>query len=129
MSARDDLTPEQRATLAQQMGDAQPARNSLLMSFGKAIQDSCEHEHPKWEDLFCRNLVAYMGEKAAPILRRLLDAEAEVDGLRDELAEEKADRNPLCCPALKMPTKQAFTMPMKIPTNRTGSSARCRTDA
>ncbi|HEY6117370.1 MAG TPA: hypothetical protein VI172_15570 [Candidatus Dormibacteraeota bacterium] len=95
MSDRDELTAEQRAMLAEQIGDVRSARNSLLMSFGKAVQDRREHEHPKWEDLYCFNLTSYMGERAATLLRRLLDAEAEIERLRDELAEEKADRNPL----------------------------------
>jgi hypothetical protein len=95
VSAREELTPEQRATLAQQIGDARAARNSLLMSFGKSVQDRREHDHTtQREDWYCLNLAAYMGERAAPLLRRLLDAETEVDRLRDELAEEKAGRNP-----------------------------------
>lgn len=95
MSAHQELTPEQRATLAEQLGDAKPASSGLLMSFGKSVQDRREHDHTtQREDWYCLNLAAYMGEKAAPVLRRLLDAEAEIDRLRDELAEEKAARNP-----------------------------------
>lgn len=103
MSARDELTPEQRATLAQQLGDAEPARNSLLMPFGESIRDRRDHDHStQSEDWYCLNLAAWMGEKAAPVLRRLLDAEAEIDRLRDELAEEKAARNPrLACLIVK----------------------------
>ncbi|UQA91215.1 hypothetical protein [Streptomyces halobius] len=96
MSTPESLTPEQRATLDEQLGDAQPARNSLLLSFGKSVQDRREHDHTtQREDWYCLNLAAYMGERAAPVLRRLLDAEAEIDRLRDELAEVKAGRNPL----------------------------------
>jgi hypothetical protein len=74
VSARDELTPEQRATLAKQLGSALPARNSLLMSLGESIRER---------------------RGMAPVLRRLLDAERELAQLRDELAEEKADRHPL----------------------------------
>jgi hypothetical protein len=96
VSARDELTPEQRATLAEQLGDAKPARAGLLMSFGKSVQDRRDHDHTtQREDWYCLNLAAYMGERAAPVLRRLLDAEAEIDRLSDELAEVKAERNPL----------------------------------
>ncbi|MFF3848021.1 hypothetical protein [Streptomyces sp. NPDC002328] len=83
MSARDKLTPEQRAALAQQIGDAQPARNSLLMSFGTSVQDRRQHDHTtQREDWYCLNLAAYMGEHAAPVLRRLLDAEARAERYR-----------------------------------------------
>lgn len=81
------LTPEQRATIAALIGNAQPARNSLLTSLGESIRDRSEHEHPTWEDLFCLNLVSYMGERMAPVLRRLLDAESRIAEL-----EEQRDR-------------------------------------
>ncbi|MFF0597879.1 hypothetical protein [Streptomyces antibioticus] len=87
MSAREELTPGQRALLTDQLGDAKPATSGLLMSFGQSIRDRRDHEHPTWEDLFCHNLSSWMGERAAPVLRRLLDAETEIDRLRDELAD------------------------------------------
>jgi hypothetical protein len=74
VSARDELTPEQRATLAKQLGSALPARNSLLLSLGESIRER---------------------RGMAPVLRRLLDAETELAQLRDELAEVKAGQNPL----------------------------------
>ncbi|MGW1498952.1 hypothetical protein ACWCQW_10330 [Streptomyces mirabilis] len=74
MSAREELTPKQRAMLAQQLGSALPAHNSLLLSLGESIRER---------------------RGMAPVLRRLLDAETEVDRLRDELAEVEAGRNPL----------------------------------
>ncbi|MET7477982.1 hypothetical protein ABZT17_26950 [Streptomyces sp. NPDC005648] len=83
MSARETLTADQRAALAEQLGDAQPARNSLLMSFGKSVQDRREHDHTtQREDWYCLNLAAYMGERAATVLRRLLDAEARTQRYR-----------------------------------------------
>ncbi|MFF3310536.1 hypothetical protein [Streptomyces sp. NPDC002952] len=77
-----DLTPEQRATIAQQLGDVKPATAGLLISFGESVRARREHDHPKWEDLFCMNLSSYMGERMAPVLRRLLDLEDEVERLR-----------------------------------------------
>lgn len=92
MTARDELTREQRSALAEQLGDARPARNSLLLSFGKSVQDRREHDHStQREDWYCLNLAAYMGEKAAPVLRRLVDAEIELARLRAELAEVRAE--------------------------------------
>ena len=88
MSARDELTPEQRTALAAQLGDAKPATAGLLMSFGKSVQDRRDHDHTtQREDWYCMNLAAYMGERAAPVLRRLLEVEADVARLRGELAE------------------------------------------
>lgn len=84
MSARDRMTPEQRAALAQQLGDAQPARTELLASFGESVQNRAEHDHTtQREDWYCLNLAAYMGERMAPVLRRLIDAEAEIERYRE----------------------------------------------
>ncbi|MFD3749701.1 hypothetical protein ACFWVT_05450 [Streptomyces cyaneofuscatus] len=68
--------PLDREALAALIGDVEPATDGLLLSFAKAVRDRREHEHPKWEDLYCMNLSSYMGERIAPVLRRLLDAEA-----------------------------------------------------
>ncbi|MET7776295.1 hypothetical protein ABZU94_10540 [Streptomyces mirabilis] len=75
MSAREQLTPKQRVMLAQQLGSALPAHNSLLLSLWESIRER---------------------RGMAPVLRRLLDAETEVDRLRDELAEVKAPRTGRC---------------------------------
>lgn len=83
MAAYDRLSAGERATLAEQLGDAQPARNSLLMSFGTSVRDRLDHDHAtQREDWYCLNLAAYMGERAAPVLRRLLDAEASAERAR-----------------------------------------------
>ncbi|MFD1656971.1 hypothetical protein ACFSL4_01655 [Streptomyces caeni] len=114
MSARDKLTPEQRATLAEQLGDALPARNSLLMSFGKSVQDRRDHDHTtQREDWYCLNLAAYMGERAAPVLRRLLDAETEIDGLRARVAELEAELRigpPWKCPVCSKENRRDVCM-------------------
>lgn len=81
-----ELTPEQRATIAAQIGEGQlPATSELVESFGLSVAQMRSHEHGR-EDWFCLNLAAYMGEKVASVLRRLLDAEAEAERLRAELA-------------------------------------------
>jgi hypothetical protein len=78
------LSPEQRATIAAQLGDAKPAQDGLLLSLGKSIANRRNHEHDAWEDLYCMNLSSYMGERMAPVLRRFLDAEAKVAELTAE---------------------------------------------
>ncbi|MBL1108030.1 hypothetical protein JK361_26155 [Streptomyces sp. 5-8] len=92
------LPPDERAKLAKQLGDARPARNSLLVVLGESVENRREHAHPTWEDLYCLNLTSYMGERMAPVLRRLLDAEAQVTDLvaqrerrRDRLVKAEAD--------------------------------------
>ncbi|MEV0556318.1 hypothetical protein AB0I27_23050 [Streptomyces sp. NPDC050597] len=89
------LTPEQRASLAELIGAAKPATAKLLNAFGEAVRDCREHEHPKGEDFHCLNLAAWMGERAALVLRRLLDAEASVERLerQAEFWETAARKN------------------------------------
>lgn len=72
------MTPEQRDAIAQQLGEAPAATDGLIDALAKTVADRREHEHPKWEDLYCLNLTSYAGERTAPLLRRLLDAEARV---------------------------------------------------
>ncbi|MEV7871466.1 hypothetical protein AB0P17_36445 [Streptomyces sp. NPDC088124] len=81
------LTAEQRATVAAQLGDAKPATDSLILSFGTSVANRRKHDHPQWEDLYCMNLSSYMGERVAPVLRRLLDAEDESIRLRARVTE------------------------------------------
>ncbi|MEU4205621.1 hypothetical protein AB0F64_37615 [Streptomyces sp. NPDC026294] len=81
MSARP-LSPELRAALAAHLGNAQSARADLVLQLGECITNVREHEHPKWEDLYCLNLVSYMGERMAPVLRRLVDAETTAERYR-----------------------------------------------
>jgi hypothetical protein len=88
VSARGPLSAERLAQIASLIGDAKPATDELLVSFGKSVRDRREHDHAtQHEDWFCMNLAAYMGERMGPVLRRLLDAEARVAEL------EQAKRN------------------------------------
>lgn len=81
------LSGQRLAEIRAQLGDAQPATDDLLVSFGKSIADRREHDHanagPDW-DWFCLNLSGWLGDKSAPVLRRLLDAEARVAELETE---------------------------------------------
>ncbi|MGW0780404.1 hypothetical protein [Streptomyces sp. NPDC002913] len=91
----DDVTPapmkpEQRAAIAAQIGDAKPATDALIGSFAESVANVRTHEHPSWEDLYCMNLTSYMGERMAPVLKRLLDTETENARLRAQVAELKA---------------------------------------
>jgi hypothetical protein len=75
------LSAEQRAAIESLLGDAQPAADSLLLSFAEQIRDRREHDHdsgPDW-DWFCLNSSGWLGDKAPTVLRRLLDAEAQAE--------------------------------------------------
>ncbi|MFF5980892.1 hypothetical protein ACFY78_18805 [Streptomyces olindensis] len=78
MNAPDFLSPVQRAEIAELIGEAKPATTSLVQHMAKAVHDRATHEHPTWEDLYCLNLVSWLGERMAPVLRRLLEAEARI---------------------------------------------------
>ncbi|MDX3507420.1 hypothetical protein PV755_00535 [Streptomyces caniscabiei] len=82
MSTRNLLTADQRAKIAELIGDARPATSALLVSFGESVRDRRDHEHPQWEDIYCLNLSSYMGERMAPVLRRLIDAESRAERYR-----------------------------------------------
>ncbi|MGW5928024.1 hypothetical protein ACWF2L_17510 [Streptomyces anulatus] len=86
------MKPEQRKAVAVQIGDVQPATDALIGSFAESVANVRNHEHPSWEDLYCMNLTSYMGERMAPVLKRLLDTETENARLRAHVAELKAQR-------------------------------------
>ncbi|MFD5814693.1 hypothetical protein [Streptomyces sp. NPDC127038] len=78
---------EQRAQVAALLGDARPARDSLIAQLAEAVRDRVNHDHPaQAEDLYCFNLTSFIGERMGPVLRRLLNAEAEAEALAAELA-------------------------------------------
>jgi hypothetical protein len=73
------MSPEaMRTAVLAQLGVTKPATDGLLQQIAASVHDVREHDHPKWEDLYCSNLVSWMGERMAPVLRRLLDAEDRV---------------------------------------------------
>ncbi|MFF9554540.1 hypothetical protein ACF1DY_01730 [Streptomyces albus] len=82
------MAPEQRAAVAAQLGAATPATDALLAHIARSVREAREHDHPtRNEDLFCMNLTAWLGERMAPVLRRLVEAEAEIDRLRAHVAD------------------------------------------
>lgn len=87
------MKPEQRKAIVMQIGDVQPATDALIGLFAESVAKVRNHEHPSWEDLYCMNLTSYMGERVAPVLRRLLDAENKVARLQDRAAELEAQRD------------------------------------
>lgn len=92
MSAYEPLSPERRAALAELIGDAaRPARTDFLLRLAHTVKDCRTHGHGTGEDLFCGNLYGWMGERMVRVLRRLLDAEAELEryvGKEPTVAEE-----------------------------------------
>ncbi|MBZ6085869.1 hypothetical protein KVH15_33340 [Streptomyces olivaceus] len=75
------MPPSQSAAIGELIGDAVPAADRLLGQLALSVRDVREHEHPKWEDLYCQNLQMWLGERMGPVLRRLLDAEARITEL------------------------------------------------
>ncbi|MFE4334052.1 hypothetical protein ACFRQM_32960 [Streptomyces sp. NPDC056831] len=92
------VAEEQRASIAAQIGAAKSAANTLLVSLAESVEDRREHEHPEREDWYCLNIVGYMGERMAPVLRRLLDAEDEALRLRARVAELEASQTAALTP-------------------------------
>lgn len=90
------LSERQFAEIRALLGDARPATGELLTAFAEQIRDRREHDHgsagPDW-DWFCLNVSGWLGDKAPTVLRRLLDAEAEIEQPRAELATARADRD------------------------------------
>jgi hypothetical protein len=79
------MNEQQLAEIAVLIGEAKPATDALLVQLGESVRDRLAHDHStQREDLYCMNLTSYMGERMGPVLRRLLDAEAEVVSLRAE---------------------------------------------
>ncbi|MFH9072744.1 hypothetical protein [Streptomyces alboflavus] len=89
-----ELYPEERDRIAVLLADTAPATAGLVVAMAETLRDCQEHEHPAYEDIFCGNLRGWMGERAGPLLRRLMDVEAERDGLLARVAELEAGRGP-----------------------------------
>ncbi|MEU6340226.1 hypothetical protein ABZ883_04655 [Streptomyces sp. NPDC046977] len=95
MTASEPLSPEQRQQITALIGDAQPTTNALLVRIAESVRDRREHDHTSQrEDWYCLNLVGFMGERMAPVLRRLLDAEARIAELETDAVrlQQIADR-------------------------------------
>ncbi|MGW2863335.1 hypothetical protein [Streptomyces sp. NPDC001205] len=77
--------------VAQFVGDARPASDDLVEQIARTVSERRDHDHPQWEDLYCTNLTEWAGERVGPVLRRLIDSEAEAERLRARLTELEAD--------------------------------------
>ncbi|WP_431999271.1 hypothetical protein [Streptomyces sioyaensis] len=91
-AAFEPLSHENRAALSELIGDAaRPAPADFLLRMGHTVKDCRTHDHGTGEDFFCGNLTGWMGERMALVMRRLLDAEAELAryvGAEPTVAEE-----------------------------------------
>lgn len=88
--APSPLSRDQRGTLAALLGDTPAAHDGLLQQLTQNVHACMAPEHPALHRL---SLTVFIGEQMGPVLRRLLDAEAEVarltaqvDGLRRAVA-------------------------------------------
>lgn len=64
---------------------ARPASDEYVEHIAKTVLDMEAHDHASVHgmgDIYCANLAAYMGERIAPILVRLREAEASLCELR-----------------------------------------------
>ena len=85
------LSPEQRAAIVAQLGDAKPATVELIVDIAQQVKGRREHDHSgsaDW-DWFCLNLSGWLGDRMPGVLRRLLDAEARVAELERKLATDR----------------------------------------
>lgn len=86
MNSTPTTADTQHADLLQMLGEAKPAQNGLIQQIAESVRDRREHDHTtQREDWYCMNLAAFMGERMGPVLRRLLDAESEVERLAAEV--------------------------------------------
>ncbi|MER7690527.1 hypothetical protein [Streptomyces sp. NPDC097610] len=82
------LNADQRGRIADLIGAAKPARDGLVEVLAVSVRDCAQHDHASQrEDWYCQNLRSFCGERMGPVLRRLLEAEAEVERLTAEVGE------------------------------------------
>jgi transposase len=90
----NECTPQEfRELLAELLGDVEPASPGLVAEVAKSIADRRKHEHAG-TDFYCLNRTVWAGEQAASVIRRLLDAEAQIERLRAELEQSPAEASP-----------------------------------
>lgn len=69
------------------------ATDLLIARMNATVREVREHEHPRGEDFFCLNLVAWMGERMGPVLERIEAEQKEAATWKKRhtaLAEEAA---------------------------------------
>lgn len=69
------------------MQTSRPATDLLLERLAETVKQVQEHDHPdRAADIYCLNLVAWMGEHMGSVLARLEAEQVEVRNLRDRLS-------------------------------------------
>lgn len=79
----------------------QPASDHLIEELAKCVLDMRAHEHYAGGltvDIFCLNLKAYVGERIAPVLVRLREAEAALQRVRDMHPKTENPTHGCCAP-------------------------------
>lgn len=101
MTEYTSMPPQQGSTVEALLdAEQQPVANNVLLSLAESVHDRREHQHPTHEDIYCGNLTAWAGERTGAVLRRLVDAEREIERLHAELkarpprAEEQSPTSP-----------------------------------
>jgi hypothetical protein len=77
---------ETTVKIADLIGDVKPATDRLIAEIAEQVRDRREHDHDSaadW-DWYCLNASGWLGDRMSVVLRRLLDAEAEVARLTAE---------------------------------------------
>ncbi|MFI6340738.1 hypothetical protein [Streptomyces sp. NPDC050535] len=80
--APSPLSHDQRVRMAALLGDTPAARDGLVHQLTQNVHTCTHHVHPALPRL---SLTVFMGEQMGPVLRRLLDAEAEAERLTAEV--------------------------------------------
>lgn len=80
--APSPLNHDQRSTLTALLGDTPAAHDGLLLQLAQYVHACMVPGHPALHRL---SLTVLIGEEMGPVLRRLLDAEAEVERLTAEV--------------------------------------------
>lgn len=90
------------ATIAALIGpDVSPADDALLADLAEAVRDVHGHEHQAVaDDLFCANLLGWMGQRMPAVLARLLGAGAIIAEQRALILEAAIQINPCPTPNL-----------------------------
>ncbi|MFD9948767.1 hypothetical protein ACFWYW_47055 [Nonomuraea sp. NPDC059023] len=67
-----------------------PASDHLVEELARVVRDRLAHDHeslPGLGDIHCANLTSYMGERMAPVLVRLRQAEQQIEMLKKPVAD------------------------------------------
>lgn len=86
--AGEGLSTVQLARLRVNLGEGARASNALLLELASSVEQCRTHDHRgHGEDLFCGNLLGWIGERIGPVLRRLADADEALTAQASDAAE------------------------------------------